>query len=161
MKNNLDFIAKCSRENSILLLLDVLGVYSNIPIEYDPEAIEYWLDKFPEYLHPRFSKEFGLEIVRCILENNNLNFDDEYLNQIKVMAIGTIFAPTYAILTMRFFELTFYDLCRDKFCEDLGNSIFENLSHFLDDCETLLEEKKINPNDLCKLKHMNSICNGI
>ena len=83
------------------------------------------------------------------------------MNQIKVMTIGTIFAPTYAILTMRFFELTFYDLCRDKFGEDSGNSIFENLSHFLDDCETLLEEKKINPNDLCKLKHINSICNGI
>ena len=37
------------------------------------------------------------------------------------------------------FEFTLYDLCRDKFGEDLGNFIFENWSRFLDVCETLLE----------------------
>ena len=71
--------------------------------------------------------------------------------------MGTIFAPTYANLTMRFFELAFYDLCRYKFCEDLGNFIFENWSRFLDHCEILLEENKINPNDL----QPNSVYNGI
>ena len=69
--------------------------------------------------------------------------------------MGTIFAPTYANLTMGFFELTFYNLCRDKLGEDLGNFIFENWSRFLDDCETLLEENKINPNDLLSI--LNSI----
>ena len=44
--------------------------------------------------------------------------------------------------------ITFYDLCKDIFGEDLGNFIFENWSRFLYDCETLLEENKINPNDL-------------
>ena len=69
--------------------------------------------------------------------------------------MDTMFAPTYANLTMRFFELTFYDLCKDRFGEDLGNFIFENWSRFLDDCETLLEENKINPNDLLSI--LNSI----
>ena len=69
--------------------------------------------------------------------------------------MSTIFAPTYANLTMGFFEFTFYDLCRDKFGENLGNFIFENWSRFLDDCETLLEENKINPNDLLTI--LNSI----
>ena len=45
-------------------------------------------------LHPRFSKEFVLKSVKFILENNNLNFDNEYVNQIKGTAMGTIFAPT-------------------------------------------------------------------
>ena len=49
----------------------------------------------------------------------------------------------------------FYDLCRDKFGEDLENVIFENWNRFLDDCETLLEENKINPNDLLSI--LNSI----
>ena len=92
-----------------------MGLYSNIQYEYGLEAIEYWLDKFPESLHPRFSKEFVLESVKFMLENNNLNFDNEYFNQIKGTAMGTIFAP------MGFFELTFYDLCRDKLGENLGN----------------------------------------
>ena len=50
---------------------------------------------------------------------------------------------------------TFYDLCRDTFGEDLWNFIFENWSCFLSDCEILLEENKINPNDLCSI--LNSI----
>ena len=65
--------------------------------------------------------------------------------------MDTIFGPTCANLTMGFFELTFYDLCRNKFGKDLGNFIFENWSHFLDDCETFLEENKINPNDLLSI----------
>ena len=51
--------------------------------------------------------------------------------------------------------ITFYDLCKDMFGEDLENFIFENWSRFLDDCETLLEENKINPNDLLSI--LNSI----
>ena len=69
--------------------------------------------------------------------------------------MGTIFVPTYANLTMGFFELTLYDLCRDKFGEDFGNFIFENWSRFFDDFENLLEENKINLNDLLSI--LNSI----
>ena len=69
--------------------------------------------------------------------------------------MSTIFAPTYTNLTMGFFELTFYALCKDRFGEDLGNFIFENWSRFLDDCENLLVESKINPNDLLSI--LNSI----
>ena len=122
IKDNLDFLAKCSRENkwnTILTTFDIVGLYSNIPHEYGLEAIEYWLDKFPE-LHPRFPKEFVLESVKFILENNNLNFNNEYFNQIKGTAMDTMFAPAYANLTMRFFELTFYDLCKEKIGEDLS-----------------------------------------
>ena len=56
IKDNLDFPAKCSRGNKwdIILTFDVVGLYSNFPHEYDQEAIEYWLDKLPEFLHPRF-----------------------------------------------------------------------------------------------------------
>ena len=39
--------------------------------------------------------------------------------------------------------------------ENWGRLIFENWSYFLDDCETLLEENKINPNDLLSI--LNSI----
>ena len=89
-----------------------MGLYSNVLLAYGLEAIEYWLDKFPESLHPRFSKEFASESVEFILENNNLSFDNEYFNRVKGTAMGTIFAPTYANVTMGFFELTFYDLLR-------------------------------------------------
>ena len=89
------------------------------------------------------------------MENKNLNFDNEYFNQIKVTAMDTTFAPTYANLTMGFFELTFYNIWRGKFGEDLGNFIFENWNYFLDDYETLLKENQISPNDLLSI--LNSI----
>ena len=60
---------------------------------------------------------------------------------------------------MGFLELTFYDLCRNKFGEDLGNFILENWRRFLNDCETLLEENKINPNDILSI--LNSINQSI
>ena len=85
--------------------------------EYGLEAIEYWPDKFPDSLHPRFPEEFVLESVKFILETNNLNFDNEFFDQSKDTAMGTIFALTYANLTMEFFELTFHDIGRDKFGE--------------------------------------------
>ena len=89
------------------------------------------------------------------MENKNLNFDNEYFNQIKVTAMDTTFAPTYANLTMGFFELTLYNIWRGKFGEDLGNFIFENWNYFLDDYETLLKENQISPNDLLSI--LNSI----
>ena len=132
-----------------------MRLYSNNLHEYGLEAIEYWLDKFHESLHPRFSKEFVLGSVKFILENNNLKFDNDFFNQMKFTAMDNIFAPTYTNLTMAFYELIFYDLCRNKFGEDVGILIFENWSCFLDDYETLLVENKINPNNLLRI--LNSI----
>ena len=80
-----------------------MGLYSNIHHEYGLKAIGYWLHKFPGSLNPRFSKEFVLESSKFILENNNLKFDVDYFNQIKGIVIGTIFAPTYANVTMAVF----------------------------------------------------------
>ena len=34
--------------------------------------------------------------------------------------MGTIFAPTYATLSMGYFELRFYTMCIDEFGETLG-----------------------------------------
>ena len=68
--------------------------------------------------------------------------------------MGTIFATTYANPTMGFFELLFYNLCRDKLGEDLRSFMFENWTRFLDDCETLLEENKINPNNLLSILNL-------
>ena len=48
-----------------------------------------------------------LESGNFILKNNTLTSDSEFYLQIKGTAIGTIFAPTYANLTMRYQELKF------------------------------------------------------
>ena len=73
----------------------------------------------------------------------------------KVQAMGTTFSQPTQIQQKESFELMFYDICGNIFGKDLGNLIFENWSRFLDDCETLLEENKINLHD--SLSILNSI----
>ena len=49
--------------------------------------------------------------IHFILQNNNMKFDNEFYNQIKGTAMGTIFAPTYATLSMGYFEIKLYNFC--------------------------------------------------
>ena len=73
--------------------------------------------------------------------------------------MGTIFAHTYATLTMVYFEQTYYRICINKFGETLGQFILENWCRFLDDCETPLDKTKINSNRLLEI--LNSINHSI
>ena len=69
--------------------------------------------------------------------------------------MGKIFAPTYATLSMGYFEITFYRICINEFGKALGQFILENWWLFLDDCETPLDKTKIDPNRISQI--LNSI----
>ena len=84
-----------------------------------------------------------------------MKFDNEFYNQIKGTAMGTIFAPTYATLSMRFFEIKLYSVCILKYGELLAEYIKENWNRFLDDCYTVLRSSQISPEEL--LFTLNSI----
>ena len=73
--------------------------------------------------------------------------------------MGTIFALIYAMLSMGYFELTFYWVWINEFSEMLGLFIFENWCKFLDDCKTTLYKTKIDPNRLLEI--LNSINHSI
>ena len=64
--------------------IDVVNLYSNIPDTGKPTR------KFI----CKFSKDMVLECAKSILQINNMKFNNEFYNQIKGTAIGTIFAPT-------------------------------------------------------------------
>ena len=77
IKDNLDFLSKCSRENyedTSLVMLNVVNLYTNIPHTFRLESLDYWLENHPESLHARFNKEFVLEYAKFILQNNNMKF---------------------------------------------------------------------------------------
>ena len=74
-------------------MFDVVNLYINIPHTSG-------LENHPKSLHARFNKEFVLECAAFILQNNNMKFSNEFYNQIKGTAMGTIFVPTYATLSM-------------------------------------------------------------
>ena len=92
-------------------------------------------------------------MCKIILQNNDLKFNNEYYNQIKGTAMGTIFAPTYATLSMRYFEIKLYSVCTFKY--GLAECIKKNWNRFLDDCYKVLRSSKISPEEL--LLTLNSI----
>ena len=62
-----------------------------------------------------------------------MKFNNEFYNQNKVEAMGTIFAPTYATLSMGYFEIKLYSVCSFKYGEHLAEYIKENWNRFFDD----------------------------
>ena len=87
-----------------------------------------------EGIDSRFSKEFILEGLRLILENNNFHFDNQFFLQTKGTAMGTKVAPTYATLVMDFLEEKLYSVLPDVIDEDTSKYIRENWKRYLDDC---------------------------
>ena len=56
-----DFLNQFSNnitENSLIVSFDVENLYSNITHDLGMEAIDYWLQKHPEEIKGRISKEF-------------------------------------------------------------------------------------------------------
>ena len=84
-----------------------------------------------------------------------MEFNNEFCNQIKGTAMSTIFAPTYATLSMGYFEIKLYSVCTFKYGEVWAENITENWNRFLYDCYTILRSSQIIPEEL--LLTLNSI----
>ena len=134
------FLIKCLiyvDEDTEIATLNVISLYTSIPHKLDLETIAYSLTKYQEDLHPIFKKEFVLQSANFILKNNTLTFDSEFYLQIMGTAMGTIFAPTYANLTMGYHEIKVYSIIRQSYT--LASKHFKNSwFRFLDDCQILL-----------------------
>ena len=120
--------------STLLASFDIEGLYSNIPHELGLKAVKYWLEKYPEEMKNRFSKNFILEAIQLILENNTFSFNDQYYKQTKGTAMGTKFAPVYSTLTIGYLEELLYEQIKTVFGNDLGDYFSQNWKRFLNDC---------------------------
>lgn len=121
-------------EENILVSFDVVNLYSNIPHDLGIEAISFWLNKYPKELPNRISKEFVLDGIRLILENNSFCFNDSYFLQTKGTAMGTKFAPIYATLVLAYLQEKLYEQVEKEFDSNFRKYIEDNFKRFLDDC---------------------------
>ena len=120
--------------DTILASFDIESLYSNIPHELGIQAVRFWLEKYPETLKGRFSKEFILDGIELILENNTFSFNDRFYKQTKGTAMGTKFAPVYATLTVGYLEQKLYTEIETAFGSEFGTYFIQNWKRFLDDC---------------------------
>ena len=151
VKDNSDFLKKYSCKNNgttILVTFDVKSLYTSIPHDYGIEAINFRTEKHSQTLHSIFSREFVFESIKTMLENNNCTFNKFYKQAIGT-AMCTIFAPTYAVLTMGYFKVHLYDICEVKWGRKIKECLIKNWSRFIDNCETLLGNEKAQLQDYC------------
>ena len=74
MHNSLDFLIKCTRdvdEDTKIVTFNVISSNMSIPHKFGLEAIDYFLTKYQECLHPRFKKELALKSANIIVKSNS------------------------------------------------------------------------------------------
>ena len=111
IKDTADFLKKIKEiemlpEGSILVTIDVVGVYPHIPHEEGLQAIREALDK---RVGAKIPTEKIVELARLVLRNNNFEFNGNHYLQKLGTAIGTRMAPSYANLFMDRLETTLLD----------------------------------------------------
>ena len=81
-----------------LFTCDIVALYTSIPHQLGVEAIDYWIHSFREEIPKRFTRDFIIEAILYILENNNFYFDKSYFHQLEGTGMGVDFAGNYACL---------------------------------------------------------------
>ena len=83
--------------NIILCMVDVFGLYPNIPYEKGLPALMKRLDMRMEKYIP---SDILCDLAEVVLKNNNFKFGEKTLNQKRGSATETKFVPPYSILFM-------------------------------------------------------------
>ena len=83
------------KHGAILCTIDVVGLYPNIPHEEGLASLRKFLDS---RIDKKVTTETLVELAELVLKNNIFQFDEKLFKQVRGTAIGTKFAPPYAIL---------------------------------------------------------------
>ncbi len=107
VRDDIDFLNHLPNrinENVILCTFDVFSLYSNISYQLGLVAIAFCTGSHMHYI----SKQFILESLKLILENNIFCFGSRHFRQTSGTAMGTKMAPTYATLVLGYLDLNLY-----------------------------------------------------
>ncbi|XP_045209259.2 uncharacterized protein LOC123561103 [Mercenaria mercenaria] len=136
LRDSTDFLNSLPEKitaRTILASFDVESLYSNIPHVLGLEALQYWLNLYPEEIPKSFDKEFIMEAAKLILLNTTFYFNGKYYRQIKGTAMGTKFAPVYATLVIGYLENKLYNDVSSTFGEEFKDYFKDHWKRFLDD----------------------------
>ena len=106
IKDTKDFLNKLNKlpnlpKGARMCTIDVVGLYPNIPHELGLGAMRKFLDKRSD---KSVSTQTLIDLAELVLKNNYFTHDEKIFKQIRGTAMGTRFAPSYAILAMAEFE---------------------------------------------------------
>lgn len=149
IRDTFDFLNKIPRimpKNATFISMDVVSLYTNIPVDFGLEAIQYWLTVKRDIIDTRFPTQFILHSLELILKNNNFTYNKRYFQQISGVAMGTKVAPKFANLVMAYLEVNIQKRCKEMFGVTKTTALFNNYWRFLDDIFliTVLNGNEIN-----------------
>ena len=84
-------------EGAILCTIDLVGLYPTIPHEEGLASLRKFLDERTE---KKVTTETLLELAESVLKKNIFQLNEKTFKQLRGTAIGTKFAPLYAIIFM-------------------------------------------------------------
>ena len=91
------------------------------------EALRYFLLlRYKDDIHPWFNIPFILESIDFVLKTKTCIFENEYFLQLQGTAMGTVFAPTYANLSMWYHKVKLYDVIELNYNLDIRQYFVEN-----------------------------------
>lgn len=149
----LNFILDEVPEDSLLCTLDVVSLYSNIPHSLCIEAITYWIEKYPGVLPHGISKDFIIDSICLILNNNFFQFGNLNFKKTDGTAMGTKMAHTYATLPLAFLENKPYNEIELKFDSTVKEVFLKSWKRYLDDCFIIGNNARGNINVLFNILH--------
>jgi hypothetical protein len=108
LKDTTDFLRLLSsignvEPGTLLVTADVASLYPSIPHDDGLRALETALDTRESLVPPTQALK---TLAKIVLDYNHFTFDGDFYTQISGTAMGTKFAPNYAILFMHEFETT-------------------------------------------------------
>ena len=115
---------------SFLVTFDVCSLYAKIPHDFALRAIECFISNYRQSINPRFTTQLILAAVSFTLSKNSMTFDEMFYLQIQGNPMGTIFAPTFATLSMGCHEIQLDIIIRMKFTHPDPNYFERNWERF-------------------------------
>ena len=138
IKDEWAFIKKLPRKlhyDAQLFTCDIVSLYTSIRHDLGIEAIEYWLQTYPDKVPKRFTRDFIIESILFILQNNNFYFDGRYYHQLEGTGMGVDFAGNYTYLAIGYLEKVklFGQLILPHYSKEEIDMIIEAFLRYVDD----------------------------
>ena len=84
-------------QGAVLCTIDVVGFHPNIPHSEGLNSLRRFLELRE---NKQISSDTLIELAETVLKSNFFEFDQKTFKQVRGTAVGTKFAPPYAILFM-------------------------------------------------------------
>ena len=149
-------------DNAVLVTIDVVGLYTNIPRDLGIEIVK---QKLETRKNKEVPTDFLIKLLELLLKFNIFEFDEKFFNQLLGTSMGTKAAPNYADIVMAYMDKKILEAAA-KF----GDGVFPVMffKRFLDDLkfiflnnhkrlhEFLAEINKIHPSFRFTMTHTKS-----